>query len=669
MGGSSIAPIDAGQKRNESDDDPSALVLSRALASKADAVKVTGPAGSGKTEFLVRSAARLVEAGVDPARICMVVLTFDAVAAVRSRLLAIAPGAHAVRVTTPFEEALRVLGAPAARAFTDRRPRVLFEAERTMLLEDLKLVFPDPRTLRGGLTRLLSQRCALKPRESWDLREGDAELFEALTARLKTLDALLREEVAPCAADFLASDAGGSLRKAYDAVLVDDFQNLSAGSQRVCELLCGGHLYVTGDENEAQAGFDPYPSAAGFLSFEERFPEADSFELTDSTGLPPRITAFGAALCRQQGMMLRPGEGRALDNAGAEDESLVAIKWREPTDEFAGVVSIVRSLLDEDRDRDASEVYVAVPNRMWAERIDALLKRYRVKTSVALDGDPVRGDPRTLERAGLIVPYARLALAADSDDAVAWRLWCGLGHRRVRAEEWARLESWAHERSISLVEALSRLGDAPAEPFEGASQLRERFDAGAQLAESLRGKRGFSLAKAVVGGYDAGFSALLEPLSGDEDARTLLARAHRRMAMPFFDPNPHRVRIGTLQRLQGLNPQFVVMTGLVDGLVPAGSHAERGPRADDTVRERALRRLAAQRRMFYSAAGKARVRLILSSVQRAEVELAERYGIDVRRTRIERGRVVAQLARSCFLDEAGDATPSTVSGEQYLGLE
>ena len=61
--------------------------------------------------------------------------------------------------------------------------------------------------------------------------------------------------------------------------------------------------------------------------------------------------------------------------------------------------------------------------------------------------------------------------------------------------------------------------------------------------------------------------------------------------------------------------------------------------------------------------------IFLSSVQRAEVELAERYGIDVRRTRIERGRVVAQLARSCFLDEAGDATPSTVSGEQYLGLE
>lgn len=98
MGDSSIAPIDTGQKRNESDDDPSALVLSRALASKADAVKVTGPAGSGKTEFLVRSAARLVEAGIDPARICMVVLTFDAVAAVRSRLLALVPEAHAVRL-------------------------------------------------------------------------------------------------------------------------------------------------------------------------------------------------------------------------------------------------------------------------------------------------------------------------------------------------------------------------------------------------------------------------------------------------------------------------------------------------------------------------------------------------------------------------------------------
>ena len=221
MGDSPIAPIDAGQKRNESDDGPSALVLCRALASKADAVKVTGPAGSGKTEFLVRSAARLVEAGIDPARICMVVLTFDAAAAVRSRLLAIAPETGAIRVTTPFEESLRVLDGQAARAFTGRRPRVLFEAEYNMLLEDLKLAFPDPRALRSGLARLLSQRCALKTRESWDLQEGDVALLEALTARLKSFDALLREEVAPCAAEFLGSDAGSAFCKAYDAVLVD----------------------------------------------------------------------------------------------------------------------------------------------------------------------------------------------------------------------------------------------------------------------------------------------------------------------------------------------------------------------------------------------------------------------------------------------------------------
>lgn len=669
MGDSPIAPIDAGQKRNESDDGPSALVLCRALASKADAVKVTGPAGSGKTEFLVRSAARLVEAGIDPARICMVVLTFDAAAAVRSRLLAIAPETGAIRVTTPFEESLRVLDGQAARAFTGRRPRVLFEAEYNMLLEDLKLAFPDPRALRSGLARLLSQRCALKTRESWDLQEGDVALLEALTARLKSFDALLREEVAPCAAEFLGSDAGSAFCKAYDAVLVDDFQNLSAGSQRVCEFLCAERLYIAGNGNEALSGFDPYPSAAGFLQFEQRFPEAESFELAGSAGLPPQIAAFETALCRQRGMTLRPADARALDGDGRADDSLVVIKWREPEDEFGGVVSIVRSLLDENRDRDASEVYVAVPNRIWAERIEALLERYRVKTSVALDGDPVRGDPRNLERAGLIVPYARLALAADPDDAVAWRLWCGLGHRCVRAQEWARLGPWARERSLSLVEALAQLGEAPEEPFEGASHLRERYEAGAQLVESLRGKRGFSLVKAVAGGYDAGFSALLEPLSGDEDARALCARAQRRMTMPFFDPSPHRVRIGSLQRLQGLNPQFVIMTGLVDGLVPRGSRAERGPRADDAVRERALQQLAMQRRLFYSAAGKARTRLIFSSVQRAEADFAKRCGIDVRRVRTERGRTVAQLARSCFLDEAGDATPSTVSGEQYLGLE
>ena len=119
--------------------------------------------------------------------------------------------------------------------------------------------------------------------------------------------------------------------------------------------------------------------------------------------------------------------------------------------------------------------------------------------------------------------------------------------------------------------------------------------------------------------------------------------------------------IGSYKLIQGLDPHCVIACGLIGGYVPRISHADLVKGAPATVA-----RLDAERRVFYNVAGKARDTLVLSTVQRAETALAEKLQMDARRTRREHGKEVVVLERSCFIDETGDAAPSSVSGEQFL---
>ena len=272
----------------------------------------------------------------------------------------------------------------------------------------------------------------------------------------------------------------------------------------------------------------------------------------------------------------------------------------------------------------------------------------------------------SLERAGSLAAYAALALAVDPADAVAWRLWLGLGDAGVRSAAWLAFAGWSRELGLSAAEGLERMSCEQAEPFAGARELRKRYLEGLEAADFLRERRGFSLAKAAARHAVPAFSALLEPLDGAETPCDLLARLRSRVLAPSFAMGNRDVKIVSYGRLAGLNPRVLVMGGLMDGLAPSGTHAERSRLAPAGERARALEALACERRAFCDAAGKAGRTLYLSYAQRADEALARALGADVRRTRRELGRTLAVLAPSAFLDEAGDAAPPTLSGEQYL---
>lgn len=620
-------------------------------------IRITAAVAGGKTEFIVRKAAQLVEQGIDPAKILCVVSSPTAGYRLRDRLVGAHENLASCVIHTPLALCMSLLTSEAARAYTQRQPRLLGGAEFNMVLEDTKRQASSLALVRSMLAKAFTGLGALAPQDSWGLEAEEAVLYDHMRSHVQFIDAILREEAPALAASFIQSDDAS--RGMFDAVFIDDAHNISEATFEVCKLISSSFVVACGNPNQAQAGFDRNASTRAFETMAD-----DALCLHIKDGVQqPSIAAFCDALCTREAMDDAIQAARQSDGLPNED-ALTCIKWHEPEDEFKGVAHIVRTLMAKREGTDPGDIFVLVPNRAWAGAISQCLADRRVDNVVMLDADPISGDPRSQDPTTLDA-YCRLALAANKDDAAAWRLWCGLGDKTCRVDAWAAFKAWAESMNMGVAQGLEALQDYKDDPFEGASIMRKRYREGCEMCEGLSQRKGFALLKALATNPAAKQVAhALEPIDGDEDASTLHRRLVEISLEPYFIPNPHRVAIGSYKLIQGLDPRHVIACGLIEGYIPAISHADLVEFAPATQAK-----LAAARRNFYNAIGKARETLVLSTIQRAGTDLAHKLRMDARRIKREHGREVAVLARSCFIDEAGDAAPSTVSGEQFLAEE
>lgn len=703
-------------------------------------VKVVGPVQSGKTSYAIDQVVRLIKVGVRPQRICVVVLTFDAADVFRNRVAAAldaAPTQDAVAnlvVVTPLELCVRVLSDADAQAFTNRVPRILNDVEFGMLLEDLKPLFDDASSLRRALGEVLASKATTTQVAglSADARRLASRMDDLLVQR----GCMLKEEAAPLARAYLQSDAGADARCAYDTVIVDGYQNLSAASQQVCTLLAEEALIAIGSPDQAQAGFDAKPNPRGFVELERERPDVDTVQLPQGTD-PKAVTRFcravldeGAARYEEDAatddeVRRQHAEDRLHPERNCDAESVRGVKWREPRDEFDGIARLVHRTLREREDLEPGSVYIMAPTRAWAQAMAHALDENGVKATMAFDGNPLVGNPRSIEHAGSVMAYAKLALAARPQDVTAWRTWCGLGSQTFRRQAWDNLERYAADQGCAPLDALKALAgenaepaptvgaapegstsaagaapagedaspvktgtsavasdkshveavpssDTPDEPFEGADILRACYEQGRAVVTGAHERRGESLVGFVAPGVEGrAFRDMIGLVDDDATASDIFALAFRRALEPSFGDQVGRVLVGSARCMEGWAPRIVIACGMVDSLTPPNSCLiPRGAKAaslDDASRCRIMARQRAYRRMFCSAAGKARETLVLSLFQRVDAQTAERFGITTRYARSVHRRTVSAVTPSVLIESAGDAAPSMVSGEQFLG--
>ena len=95
---------------------------------------------------------------------------------------------------------------------------------------------------------------------------------------------------------------------------------------------------------------------------------------------------------------------------------------------------------------------MAVPNGVWSRNVVAALAAQGVRAETLPDAQPLRGDIRDNARCVPARIATALNLAANPDDAVAWRCWCGFGDYLVNSAALANLRS----RSLPSTSATTR---------------------------------------------------------------------------------------------------------------------------------------------------------------------------------------------------------------------
>lgn len=622
--------------------------------------KVDGPARSGKTEALVRRCARLLERREAPDSILVTVVSAAAKRRFAQRLAdavdeSLRQAAARVNVMLPQEVCTAVLAEPQAMQLTGRTPRILDESEYLFFLEDLKTLGQKNQRLSNMLSFFYAQWSRLEDEESWVIPGEETIVLDRARNILRLQGAMLRHEAPYLCARLLASDEGEPLAQRYAYVLCDDFQDYSYAEQTALCLCAKKQVVVCGDAFQATEVYTPYPSAKGFRNFDRVRRGVEVFELTAQHGPEAALrleAGLRAAQKRERGQA-ESGLAEDAEVAGARIEAHGAaalfVEWDDAEDEMAALPALVAAWCAQDPARTPADVAVAVPTKRWGKLAKRALEHAGLQTTVEGLGHIVSEDPRVPGRHDALSAYARVSLAADAHDMLAWRMQGGLDHALANSDIWRGVYDYALDRHIPLYDALETL----AQPGQTAGkvlrqeELARIWEAGKREAAALSCLRGTALAQASGVADVPAFAGVVALLSDDADACQLRDAIRALLAGERTFDGPNAVTVALCENLCGLDFPCVVVPGLVDGMLPYRDAFEE---TKSNAQQAAV--IARDRVRLASCVGKATQRLVASTFAHAEAEVAERVKMKVARIASRDGARIAQLRPSLYLEEA-----------------
>jgi len=325
---------------------------------------VVGGPGTGKTEFLVRRAQTLIEAG-DGGGLLVVTFSRRGAADLDSRISGtVARSMPAIDVTTYHSFARRLLETHAGRRGWERAPEVLPGPDQKRLIGSL-LGEEDPESWAAPYRGLLGTRtfadevtdfvlrCREQLIDAADLAKLDRGDWKGLAPFLDRYDAVLREREAVDYGTLLSEAAAlledeaviDELDRQYRYVLVDEYQDTTHAQAVLLERLTRRHHNIT-------AAADPYQSIYSFRGAElenvARFPDqfrdgagkpAARIVLTTSHRVPQPILDAAVRVTSHQ---LPGAAGKVI--ATATDGSVETYRFEQQVEEAEWIASEIERL-------------------------------------------------------------------------------------------------------------------------------------------------------------------------------------------------------------------------------------------------------------------------------------------------------------------------------------
>jgi DNA helicase-2/ATP-dependent DNA helicase PcrA len=624
-------------------------------------------AGSGKTRVITYRVANLVAcAKIPPWRILAVTFTNKAAGEMRSRIESLCGQevARSLWVGTFHATCARLLRAHGAALGVEPNFLIYDAADQKAVvaraLKDLDLDdrrFP-PRAILSHIHKHKQEGRGPDEASAHSYVDDIAlRIFRAYEERLRAANAVDFEDLILLVTRLLErTPEGDRIRRRFDYVLVDEFQDTNATQYRLLRELTRDHanLCVVGDDDQSiyrWRGAD----VRNIRGFRRDYPGALVVKLEQNYRSTKRIVASALAVIGRSAER----EPKELWTANAEGEAIRVIHARDERDEAAFVADAIKRA----RESGTAAREVAVFYRIHAQ--SRVLEEALRATNIPYQ---IVGGARFYERAEIKDALSYLRIVVNPRGEVDLMRVVNVPARGIGATTIDRVVAWAKANDVSLFDALERvedigdLGTTAKKKLVGFRELLTRVRALAEqlspseLLERVLDESGYmaALEKEDTAEADARVENLRELVGSMRDYEaeaeaagdkpSLLGFLERVTLSSDVDGMEEggRVVLMTVHSAKGLEFERVLLTGMEEEMFPYKG-------VDPAEREE----LEEERRLAYVAITRARRQLVMIHTQTRQIFGTTRWN--------RPSRFLAELPRGAAEHTATRAAASEAS--------
>jgi DNA helicase II / ATP-dependent DNA helicase PcrA len=631
---------------------------------------LAGP-GSGKSFAIKRRIQRLIENGVLPEKILAITFTRTSAADLRKEISSIeAPGVENVQSRTVHSHAMSILMKREVQEIIERNPRIILDHELAPALRDIEIpIDAGIREKKRLVDSFIAGWATLQSEVPGYPRNHDEETFEIqFVDWLKQHQALLVGEVIYLALNFLRNNPASPEIGKFDAILVDEYQDLNKAEQEFIHAFRGNaSIVIVGDDDQSIYSFK-FAHPEGIKTIDQMYGEYSDVPFEVIRRCPQLVTKLASSLISRNN---NRSLGVLVPYERNQEGIVEIVQWGDDRKEIDGLVKIIKNEIDTERVKP-KDILVLSPRRKigYKLRDKLLVNHINVKSyfrESAITNDKVK-------RA-----YSLLFLIAFPDDKVSIRFLLGMTAPDFRKNQYKVLTKYATDNNYTIREALNKLLSENIQ-VRGITTIINEYRTILSEINSIKSRLIEDAKNLFTGFYDTTddesefyelnsiYLKALENHPRPENLTTemindwfpdIMKDITEGIAMPDSPENIDHVRIMSLHAAKGLSAKFVILTSMVEGLMPSLNN--------DLSDEDKQKALEEQRRLFYVAITRCKSgetgypgRLLISS-------FIWMRSTDASSMRIPAGYSAnTQMSTTRFVSELGRLSPRPITGDILL---
>ena len=639
-------------------------------ASESATIRAVAGPGSGKSFAIKKRILRLLESGVSPDKILAVTFTRTAAHDLRTEISSLRiEGAENVHSRTLHSHALRILMQEGVLEQTGRNPRMVIEHEQQPILRDIdRTEFGGVRNKKKLLDAYLAGWARLQQDEPGFVQsEIDENFKNDLLTWFSDHSGILVGEVIPIVIDYLRNNPAVDFIGEYEYILVDEFQDLNKSEQEFIRLIRGNsNLVIVGDDDQSIYGFK-FAHPQGIQEIEELFGEYDDIPFDVCKRCPILVTRMASEL-------ISKNPNRTLGVLNHFDQNPVGnvdiVQWTDYDSEMTGIIEFIVSEISKGV-IEPSDILILTPRRKIGYRLRDLLLGHEV---------PVKSYFResVIEKLEVQRAFSLMNFLANPSDKISLRYLLGYNSTDFRKNQYSRLKQLSNEQNNSIKEVLDSIlrGNTP------ETNLRGIVGSYRNILADIPNLRNLILEDPENGFYnffvtneqledefyeldqvyrnvvnEIGIEELEEePENFNDWFKEVMNALLETIALPNSPEKIDHARIMSLHSSKGLNAKLVILTSMIDPLIPFLPRTLAQDQINPNIQE--------ARRLFYVAITRCESsdnydgRLVISSFLSIPGVEALRMGISANPRRNLRTRTTR------FVTDFGNISPAPKRGNE-----